>query len=235
MIAQIESLNKFIDTDHVFETALSVGRTAMDFAAIERIPRYSAEKRENDAEHSFMLGMLAVELAKHHNDTTQNDTQLDVGLVSQYATVHDLIELQTGDTPTFDLSAAEHEQKAAKEIAALQALCARLPPHLAQLVREYEKQETLEAQFVKLVDKLLPIIVDIISGTGAQVMQMDYGTHSATHAASIHTKNQQRLEHIYDKEWAQSILDARQKLADMFIKIVDESLDGEQLTIDYAA
>jgi 5'-deoxynucleotidase YfbR-like HD superfamily hydrolase len=155
-------------------------------------------------------------------------------MVAQYATVHDLIELETGDTPTFNLNSAEHAEKCAKEAAAKEGLFQRLPPHLALLAQRYEEQIDVESRFVKLIDKLLPIIVDIISGTGAHVMQHDYHTHSAAQAAAIHSKNQRRLESIFSEPWAQPFLEIRQLLAVMFIKTLVNDLDGEQLTIPYA-
>jgi putative hydrolase of HD superfamily len=220
-------------TEDMTNIALSVGRTAIDFAAIERVPRYSLEKRENDAEHSFMLSMLAIELATQCNAMQQQSTFIDPGLVAQYATVHDLIELETGDTPTFNLTPAEHSKKCADEAAAKSNLFQRLPPYLAELARRYEEQSDVESRLVKLIDKLLPIIVDIVSGTGVYVMQRDYHTHSAEQAADIHANSQRRLENVFAEPWAQPFLEIRQMLVTMFIEMLERRLDGEQLTIDY--
>lgn len=76
--------------------ALELGKIAINFAGVDRVPRYNDERRENDAEHSFMLALIAGELAQ-----TLYPATLDAGLVSQYAIVHDLIELETGDVATF--------------------------------------------------------------------------------------------------------------------------------------
>jgi len=233
MSAQNELCSTEFYTEYWASIALGVGRTAIDFAAVERVPRYSLEKRENDAEHSFMLSMLAIEFATQYNAAQQPSTSLDVGLVAQYATVHDLIELETGDTPTFNLTSLEHADKCANEAAAKDGLFQRLPPHLSFLARHYEEQFDVEARFVKLIDKLLPIIVDIISGTGAYVMQHDYHTHSAIQAAAIHATNQCRLENIFSEPWAQPFLEIRQSLVTMFIDALKSDLEGEQLTIDY--
>lgn len=234
MLDQIKLYRSENYTEYLTSIALGVGRTAIDFAAVERVPRYSLEVRENDAEHSFMLSMLAIEFATQYNASHQPNTAIDVGKVAQYATVHDLIELETGDTPTFNLTSAEHAEKCANEAAAKEGLFQRLPPHLAFLAHRYEEQIDVESRFVKLIDKLLPIIVDIVSGTGAYVMQHDYHTHSAAQAATIHTKNQRRLESIFAEPWAQPFLEIRQSLAVMFIETLENDLDGEQLTINYS-
>jgi len=80
-----------------------LGSMAMRFARVERVPRYDEHSRENDAEHSFMLALVAPELAATYY------SELDVGLVAQFSTVHDLIELETADVATL-LSTTVHLQ-----------------------------------------------------------------------------------------------------------------------------
>lgn len=167
-------------TETINETARLIERDssiladiAIRFAGVERVPRYSAETRENDAEHSFMLTLVAQEIAASYFPN------LNTGLVAQFCVVHDLVELLTDDVPTFALDDAGMEAKAAAEAAAIDTLCSELPEHTALLVRVYEEQDLLEARFVRLVDKLLPILVNI-HGTGSQVMHEDYATFSHT-------------------------------------------------------
>lgn len=147
--------------------ALDVGTLAMRFSHIERVPRYDDGRRENDAEHSFMLAMVAPEIA------TALRLPLDVALVHQFATVHDLIELKTGDVATFTLTDAELADKEAAEHRALAELAAELPLYNRGLLLAYEAQAVPEARFVRAVDKLLPLIVDI-AGDGRRVMEEDY-------------------------------------------------------------
>lgn len=148
-----------------------LAQVAIQFAAIERVPRYTTEKRENDAEHSFMLGLVAQEIAATYFP------ELDTGLVAQFCTIHDLPELRTGDIATFALDAQSLANKQAAERAILDELCNTLPKHTALLLRVYEEQVLPEARLVRLLDKLLPKLVDII-GPGSQVMHEDYATYS---------------------------------------------------------
>jgi 5'-deoxynucleotidase YfbR-like HD superfamily hydrolase len=149
--------------------ALRLGALAMHFSRVERVPRYDGDSRENDAEHSYMLALVANELALQ-----LYPEELDTGLITQYAIVHDLIETVTGDVATFQLNADELAQKQKNEHDALHALCNSLPPFTARLLKAYEIQSDPEARFVKATDKLLPVIVDIL-GDGKKVMNEDYG------------------------------------------------------------
>ncbi len=149
------------------QVAYNLGSMAMRFARIERVPRYDEYSRENDAEHSFMLGLVATELAATYYSS------LDVGLVAQFSTVHDLPELKTGDVATFTLDDAALAAKEYAEKSQLDSLCNELPPYTRHLLMRYETQTEPEARFVRFVDKILPVIVDII-GPGKKVMVEDY-------------------------------------------------------------
>jgi len=149
------------------DIALSLGRVALDFADVKRVPRKADGERESDVEHSFMLGLIAPELIE------KLELGLDKGLVAQFANVHDLIELRTGDVNTFSISAEDYKKKAEAEALALEELINDLPPYTAQLLERYESQAEPEARFVKAVDKFLPFIVDM-HGEGIRIMMEDH-------------------------------------------------------------
>ena len=172
-------------------TALELGALAVKFAHVERVPRYGEQRRENDAEHSFMLALVATELARELYPSSMNP-----GLISQYAIVHDLIEIKTGDVATMILSEDELMTKEATEHAALEQLLEQLPPYTRNLLYDYELQEDLEARFVRAVDKLLPVIVDIV-GPGRQVMSEDYGITDIGGLEAAHTSLHERIAKKY--------------------------------------
>ena len=169
---------------------IRLGGVAMRFAAVERIPRYADGRRESDVEHSFMLSIIASELAAEHYP------KLDTGLVAQFANVHDLVELDTGDVPTFALSEEELRQKSANEERALQILLQTLPPHTARILGRYERQEEPEARFVRAVDKLLPLVVDI-HGDGIRVLCEDYEVADVEGLTEAHRPHQVRFERMF--------------------------------------
>jgi putative hydrolase of HD superfamily len=145
-----------------------LGDVTLRFAEVERAPRYADGHRETDVEHSFHLALSAVELAADYYP------DLDVGLVAQFSLVHDLPEIYTGDVWTFGISDADLAKKAQAEKQATAKLLKELPPYLAQLLEHYEHQTEPEARFVRFVDKMLPAIINIMSGD-ANTFKEDYG------------------------------------------------------------
>jgi adenylate cyclase len=164
--------------------AIKTSQLTEDFSAVERIPRYANGRRENDVGHSFMLAIAAPEMAHILN------LNLDIDKVRRFALAHDLLELKVGDVATFDLTPAQLAEKERLEQVGKAELCDELPPLTADDLIKYEHQDTPEAIFVRMVDKLLPIAVDI-TGDGLRIMREDYGvnnfedlkkSHAALHA-----------------------------------------------------
>lgn len=168
------------------EVAIELGRVSERFARVYRGPRYADNKPESDVEHSFMLGMIAPELAHLYFPS------LNPYLVGEYSRIHDLVEVKTGDVITFKLTDEEVAAKEAAEQKALEELLEELPPYTASLLREYEKQEAPEARFVRAVDKLMPFVVDIV-GQGSRLVHEQYGVNSASELRDQHIKNHERF------------------------------------------
>jgi len=113
------------------------------------------DRFENDAEHSFLLATLGCAIAQ------QIDSALDLGKVSQYALVHDLVEVYAGDT-TIWASVEEHASKAEREDEALQLIEERFGqrfPWIDQTIKKYELFDDAESCFVYALDKIIPYIV----------------------------------------------------------------------------
>lgn len=119
--------------------------------------RFAAGRRENDAEHSWSVALVACALARYI------DPKLEVGKICEFATVHDLVEVYAGDTSNF----ADVDKKATKderEAAALRELQRRFTkfPWVAETIAIYEAQASPEARFVKSIDKIVPLLFDLI-------------------------------------------------------------------------
>ncbi len=114
-------------------------------------------RRENDAEHSWSLALMACMLAPHI------DPSLDVGKVCQFAIVHDLSEVHAGDTSAF-ASDEDHQTKEEREHAAMEKIARDFAqfPWLTETLEQYELQESQEARFVRSIDKLVPLFFDYI-------------------------------------------------------------------------
>ena len=206
-----------VKTDHetagkIVEDATTLAGVAIRFAAVKRVPRYTPETRENDAEHSFMLALVAQDIAATYFPG------LNTGLVAQFCIVHDLVELKTKDVATFGLNDADYKAKQDAEAAALDELCEELTPHTAWLVRVYEEQKIPEARLPRFVDKLLPLLVNI-HGTGSQVMHEDYATFSKEQLIETESVMARRFESMFPEPELAPLHLARNALAQKFSEV----------------
>ena len=160
-------------TDVLADALVDLGRLALAFGRIDRTAVYHMDgvTPESDADHTVMLGWLACALAARCFPT------LDVGLVAQFALVHDAPEVYAGDTPTLRIDAAGRAAKAAREHAAVTRLWTQFAgrlPWFPEAITAYEAQVLPEARFVRGLDKVLPKIVHLLDGcTGLRELHMD--------------------------------------------------------------
>lgn len=87
---------------------------------------------------------------------------------------------------TFNLTEKQLEEKHRREQQAKEKLMKRLTPELKQNLEEYEHQDTPEARFVRAVDKILPVGMDIV-GQGVRVVEEDYGVSNLEDLQKAHT------------------------------------------------
>ncbi|MCG8349631.1 MAG: HD domain-containing protein [Chloroflexales bacterium] len=116
-------------------------------------------RRENSAEHSWQLAMMAVVLAEHAN------VPIDLLRVIKMVLVHDIVEIDAGDTYIYDtqgaLDKAQREQQAADRIFAL--LPAEQARELHSLWEEFEARETPDARFAAAMDRLMPLLHNYVT------------------------------------------------------------------------
>jgi len=141
---------------------VDLGRLCLDFGRVDRATFHpDGCTPESDTDHTVMLGLIACSFAELYLD------HLDVGLVAQYALVHDLVEVYAGDTPTLrKQSDDEKRAKAEREHAAYWHIAAQfgvVVPWVPGMIAEYEAQRSPEARYVKALDKLLPKITHILN------------------------------------------------------------------------
>jgi putative hydrolase of HD superfamily len=107
-------------------------------------------RSENSAEHSWHLAMLALILAEHANEP------LDVAKVVKMVLVHDIVEIDAGDTYIYDAQGdkVERERVAADRIFGL--LPADQEAEFRGLWEEFESGATPEARFAAALDRFIP-------------------------------------------------------------------------------
>ncbi|MHC5034361.1 MAG: HD domain-containing protein [Planctomycetota bacterium] len=112
-------------------------------------------RRENDAEHSWHLASMAVLLAEY-----AAERDIDLPRVIKMILVHDLVEIDAGDTFCYDEAA--NATKAERERAAADRIFGLLPPDQADELRalweEFEGRRTPEARFGAALDRLQPLL-----------------------------------------------------------------------------
>ena len=131
-------------------------------SVLRRTALIDRSRVENSAEHSWHLAMMALVLAEHAPHGT--DTLRAVRMLL----VHDLVEIDAGDTFAYDLAA--HHDKATREAAAADRLFALLPPDLETELRalwdEFEAASTNEAKFAGALDRFAGLLQNWGGGDG---------------------------------------------------------------------
>ncbi|MFE6509374.1 HD family hydrolase [Nocardioides sp. NPDC057767] len=129
-------------------------------------PLAAADRRENDAEHSWHLALMVLLLAEYA------DEPIDVGHAIKLVIIHDMVEIYAGDSPVFDAAAVVDQVE--RELAAADRLFATLPPDQAGEIRalwdEFEAAQTPEARFCKAMDRLEPMLLNWLNRGGTWSM-----------------------------------------------------------------
>jgi putative hydrolase of HD superfamily len=114
-----------------------------------------ASRQENSAEHSWHLAIMAILLAEY-----APSEDLDLLRVIKMLLIHDLVEIDAGDTFCYDIQS--NLDKAEREIQAADRIFGLLPPEqgdeLRSLWEEFEAQATPAAQFAAALDRLQPLL-----------------------------------------------------------------------------
>jgi len=123
---------------------------------------FNSDRHENDAEHSWHLAMMAIILAGHSN------TAIDILKVVKMVLIHDIVEIDAGDTFIYDTQKnhtnTEEELVAAKRIFGL--LPADQAAELIEIWQEFEEGQTAEAKFAKSMDRLEPLLQNTSNNGG---------------------------------------------------------------------
>ena len=123
-------------------------------------------RRENSGEHSWHLALYAMVLSDH----APADVRID--RVIRMLILHDLVEIDTGDVPIHSANGQAHasQDTMAAESRAAERIFGLLPADLAQEFRalwdEFEASESPDAVFAKSLDRVQPVLANLMSGGG---------------------------------------------------------------------
>jgi len=111
---------------------------------------------ENDAEHSWHLSMMAVLLVEHAS------AEIDLLKVLKMLLIHDVVEIDAGDTFAYDEVA--NQDKEDREQMAADRLFGLLSPDQAKVMRalwdEFERRQSAEARYAAALDRLQPLLLN---------------------------------------------------------------------------
>lgn len=158
-------------------------------------------RQENDAEHAWHMAFLIYLLKEYSN------APIDVAKTMVMALLHDVVEIDAGDTYAYDeqalASQAEREQAAAKRIFGL------LPADQAELClslfNEFEDNQTPEARFAHAIDNLQPVLLNN-SNNGA-----DWRAHEVSKSQIEKRQQKTKLGSTKIWEYVLSIIDENVK------------------------
>jgi putative hydrolases of HD superfamily len=118
------------------------------------------ERYENSAEHSWQIAMLASSLAPFAAEP------VDIQHVVEMLLVHDIGEIDTGDTIVF--AEGGWDERKAAELAAAKRIFGLLPAEQGSrflaLWQEFETNETAESRFAHAADRAMPVLINLASG-----------------------------------------------------------------------
>lgn len=114
------------------------------------------KRKENDAEHSWHLAVMAVLLKEHMKEA------VDVARVMTMVLIHDLVEIDAGDTYAYDDAGAKTKRE--RELKAADRIFGLLPEdqgrYFRELWDEFEEYQSADAKFAHLLDNFQPFLLN---------------------------------------------------------------------------
>lgn len=143
----ISSKNPRLDQQLLFSA--TIDRMTL---VLRRTVLIDQSRRENDAEHSWHIAVMAMLFQEYAN------VSVDIGRVVQMCVVHDLVEIYAGDTFAYDSQGAQ--DKGVREQQAADQLFSQLPKEQGEALRsfweEFDAMETNDAKYAACMDRLQP-------------------------------------------------------------------------------
>lgn len=152
----------------------------------------SADGRlENTAEHSWHVALMALLMEEHANEP------VDISKVVKMLLLHDIVEIDAGDTFVYDTAASQVQEE--NELKAAKRLFGMLPEEQGQELMgiwlEFEAAQSPEAKFGKALDRIIPMLLNYYNnGQGWQ----EHGV-SKTQALTVNARIEYGSEVLWDK------------------------------------
>ncbi len=164
-------------------------------------------RNENDAEHAWHMAIMAYLLQEYSNE------KIDVGRVMLMCLIHDVVEIDAGDTYAYDAEGLKTQK--AREDAAKERLYSLLPDdqkqELIDIFDEFEERKTPEARFARALDNLQPLLLNNSNDGG------DWKNHDVT------------AKQVYERQ--SRTREGSEKLFEVTDRILKENIKKGNLTV----
>jgi putative hydrolases of HD superfamily len=143
-----------MQTDHLLQQVAFIKEIDKVKYILRKTRLFHSDRHENDAEHSWHLAMMTLVLAGHSNEP------IDVLKVLKMVLIHDIVEIDAGDTFIYDNQ--KNHTNTNEELAAAKRIFGLLPQEQAEefiaIWQEFEDGHTAEAKFAKTMDRFEPLL-----------------------------------------------------------------------------
>ncbi|RIJ47702.1 HD domain-containing protein [Maribellus luteus] len=127
-----------------------------------RTKLFNSDRNENDAEHSWHLALMAMVLSEYA------DEKIDLCKVIKMVLIHDIVEIDAGDTFIYDEN--KNHENTAEELKSAKRIFGILPEKQAaefiELWTEFEDGISNEAKFARSMDRLEPLLQNTSNNGG---------------------------------------------------------------------
>ena len=156
-------------------------------------------RQENDAEHAWHMALMIYLLKEYSNE------KIDVAKTMMMALIHDIVEIDAGDTYAYDeqglSTQKEREAQAAKRIFGLLPVDQEQEMHA--LFEEFEANETAEAKFAHAMDNLQPLLLNHINNGN------DWKTHKVSKKQVMNRQEKTKLGSTFLWEYTKKIIEEK--------------------------
>ena len=140
--------------DRLNDQLLFTARIDEMTSVLRRTLLIDRSRRENDAEHSWHIAVMAMLYKEYATEP------VDIGRVVQMCVVHDLVEIEAGDTFAYDTEGNKNKEQREKEAA--DKLFSMLPKEQGEMIRalweEFDAMETPDSRYAACMDRLQPFL-----------------------------------------------------------------------------
>ena len=178
----------------------------IDIERLKLVPRKAyvsdLSRRENSAEHSWHLSLGLLALSR------ELDLEIDLNKALVMALIHDTCEIDAGDSPAYGAARPDQYEAELACINRLSSHSVKFAEELRQLWLEYEAQESRESRWVKVLDRVMPFVVNLAtqgqnwkdqSIRRSQVLKVSKPVQD--HAPEIYAWMEERMEECVKAGW----------------------------------